>query len=434
MADYHAISTGHVFDWELTSDGGDLRHFCPSIRHQFCKVPTTSAATPSSLLAMTKIPSPKLYRLAQNRLYADIPNRLESHPEDLQWVDRYGNSALHILCQQHWSTNDSDDLLKAVAAIARFNPQCVAQTNIATMTPLHLACEKRLVLSRRNSELILLLIRNCPDAVSVRTNVGFKTKTPFHIACESNAPIEVLQAMLEINPLLASEPYIKKDIYNVAENPLQLLWKTARAVAHSSSHAQLHSHKKDDIYEKMALLLRAAHYGRISSEDNHEFRLLSAACSVQCPREYFSTVLLDHIDQVSQPDEKGLLPLHYAVRHASVEAQSYTQFVVSSLLELDQAAASVPDEQDRLVLHVAVGDSVLTWHTGGIRELVFANPEALRVPDPTNDLVPVLLSAVHANRSRLHLSTTYELLLAAPDVVKLRAEIFTESTVLWGSY
>jgi hypothetical protein len=372
---------------------------------------------------MTAIPTPKLYRLAQNRRYEDIPRRVHSHPEDVRWVDRYGNSALHILCQQHWSTNDSEHFVNAVASIAQFDPHLVAQSNVATLTPLHLACEKRLILSRRNSELVVLLIRHCPEAVSVRTNAGFKMKTPFYIACEANAPIEVLHAMLAINPRLASEPYVKKDIYNVAENPLQLLWKMAKAVAHSSPHSALHSQQQDDIQEKMALLLRAAHYGSVSLEDDYpyEFRLLNAACSVQCPREYFSTVLFDHVYQVSLPDERGLLPLHYAVRNASVEAQSYTQFVVSSLLELDPLAASVPDEQDRLVLHVAVGDSVLTWHKGGVRELVFANPEALQVPDPVNDLVPVLLSAVHAHKSRLHLSTTYELFLAAPEVVKLRA-------------
>ena len=59
----------------------------------------------------------------------------------------------------------------------------------------------------------------------------------------------------------------------------------------------------------------------------------------------------------------------------------------------------------------------MTWHNGGVKAVVFAYPEALRVPDPRNGLVPALESAIHGATSRLHLSTTYELLRKSPDIL-----------------
>jgi hypothetical protein len=374
---------------------------------------------------------PTIYRLAADRQYDAIPLRVESHPEDLHWTDRYGSTALHILCQ---ARAVDDPLLAAVDAILRVTPEQVAWANVATWTPLHFAVEKRLAWGSRNDRnttaLILRLIGACPSAVSVRTHSGFKTKTPFHIACEADADYAVLKAMLTINPALATEPYVKKDVcvYSVVENPLQLLWKNhitnhsaAAAInsnIHSNNHNSLRFQQQQQTKEKMALLLKAAHYGPVrTSPAGRTFRLLNAACSVRCPRDYFTLILQEQSDQIQQLDELGLLPLHYAVANASADAQAYTHFVVEALLEAYPRAASIPDSAGRLPLHVAVSDTLMTWHKGGVRELTFCCPNALRRRDPANGLVPFLASASVANKSRLHLSTTFELLLAAPEMV-----------------
>lgn len=356
--------------------------------------------------------SPTLYRLAADRQYDRIPAHIRSHPDDLLWTDRYGSTALHILCQ---ARSVDRRLIKAVDAILALNPEIVSWANIATWTPLHFAVEKRLVWGGGDcsAALILRLIRAFPSAVSVRTQNGFKTKTPFHIACEADADFIVLKAMLTINPALATEPFVKRDIYSVAENPLQLLWK-------NNPYANPPS-RPGRTKEKMALLLQAAHYGTVSHNPN--FRLLNAACSVRCPRDYFTQVLQEYEEQIDQPDENGLYPLHYAVKNACADSQSYTQFVVESLLSHCAHAASVKDKDGRLPLHVAVSDTLMTWHKGGVRELTFAYPNALRQVDPVDGLVPFLASATAANKSRLHLSTTYELLLAAPEIVQRRKSL-----------
>jgi ankyrin repeat protein len=361
---------------------------------------------------------PTIYKLAADRKYEEIPLRVQSHPDDLRWTDRYGSTALHILCQARAVDND---LLAAVEAILRVAPDQVAQPNVATWSPLHFAVEKRLVWGgdRLTTALILRLIKACPAAVSVRTQSGFKTKTPFHIACEADAEYIVLKTMLTVNPALATEPYVKKDIYSVVENPLQLLWK-------NHDHYSGNDCSQQQTKEKMALLLKAAHYGTVQTPlpNKRSFRLLNAACSVRCPRDYFTRVLRQNLDQVGQPDENGLMPLYYCIINASPDSQAYTQFVVQALLEACPKSAAVPDPATgRVPLHVAVSDALMTWHKGGVRELTFACPDALRKRDPASQLVPFLASGVVADKSRLHLSTTYELLLAAPEMVQFERSV-----------
>jgi len=429
------------------------------------------------------VPSPTLYRLAANREYETIPDRVESHPEDVLWIDRYGSTCLHILCQARSHVNE-DALLRAVRAIVKHRPDVVAWPNVATWTPLHFAVEKRCMSCSCNSiashqrtrrsilpmvaqtrlasstatqegptewnnnsnknqsrsgqssslrrtrlctsaRLVLLLLEACPRAVSVRTKTGLKTKTPFHIACEADADFRVLKAMLLINPSLATQPFVQtSDVilyqhHNSMENPLQLLWK--------NSHHHYNAHGGDKPRkDKMALLLEAAHMGSVvnnanwpdgSSKQSRKFRLLNGACSIRCPRDYFALLLKENTDQLFQKDEFGLLPLHYAVQNAEeLESQTYTQFVIGALLEACPEAAAVKDGHGRLPLHVAA-DVGLTWHKGGVQELTLGFTDALRTCDPRSGLVPFLQSAVHAIHSRLHLSTTLELLLAAPEMV-----------------
>jgi len=319
----------------------------------------------------------------------------------------------------------TESLLEAVKAVLRASPShLIISQNRATCTPLHYAAGKRMIWGGgddRGTELVLLLLKHGPEAVSVRTSSGSKAgRTPFHIACEANADSRVLKAMLLINPRLATEPYVKKDVYSVAAHPLQLLWNSRADANRRGPTSSTTSTTTSTTHEKMALLLRAAHYGTVDDtfHQGSPVLLLHAACSVRCPQDYFLQLLEQHRDQISTRDERGLLPLHYAIEHASVESQPYTQFVVESLLQAYPQAASVPNIEGRLPLHVALMDSKLTWHKGGIQEIVFAFPEALRIPDPINGLPPFLASAYHAIKSMLHLSTTFELLRTAPELME----------------
>lgn len=350
-------------------------------------------------------PSPSLYRLVSEEWRDEdvLLNHVKEYPEDSVWADRYGNTALHQICKRQKPTESTSDLVEAIIAI---RPELVATCNDTGWTPLHYCVERRLVLSQQaNPTLVRMalgMIQACPRAVNIVTQSGFKRMTPFHVACEANADVRTLRAMLQVDPSLATRPCVADEsTYTSGKSPVQMLWQAKGAM------------------EKMALLLLTSLKGHVMDDPMPMEHILHAACQQRCPRDYLSCLFEEYPTQASQRDDKGNLPLHYAVAHASVESQAYTKFVLEELLKLYPQAASVQDDAGRLPLHVALtGNSRLTWHKGGIDLLVASNPEALYTLDETDRLYPVLTSALHAMSSRLHLSSTYELLLAAPDVVR----------------
>jgi hypothetical protein len=382
--------------------------------------------------------SPTLYRLAANRQYNKIPARVESHPDDLFWTDHYGSTALHILCQ---AREVDSDLLKAVQAILARAPDQVSWGNAATWTPLHFAVEKRWSGSHEEdddeekssvTDLILELIQACPQAVSVATRHGFKTRTPFHLACEADADYRVLRAMLNINPQLATEPLSKvQDPYTHTENPLQIIWQ----------HWPGHQRRTE---EKMALLLQAAYLKQVASPSRlSPSTLLHAATTVRCPREYWDLILRRHCDVVSETDERGHTPLHttllsfsesldrntyeasyYHSHHPSQTA--YRQYVVQSLLQVAPRIAGIPYSDGRLPLHLAVTTPGWFWRSShgqaGLESLVQANPESLNALDTLTGWPPFCAVAQRVgkstNESNLIVTTTFELLRAAPNMLE----------------
>ena len=106
-----------------------------------------------------------------------IPPHVESNPQDVVWEDHYGSTALHVLCRSENIGEES--LLRAVDAILKEAPFLAGQPNRQTWTPLHLACDKRLLwrTSISTDEMVLKLIAACPAAVSRKLETGFKAKT-----------------------------------------------------------------------------------------------------------------------------------------------------------------------------------------------------------------------------------------------------------------
>lgn len=412
--------------------------------------------------------NPSLYRLAADRRYTEIPAAATA--TDLQWSDSYGSTALHLLCQ---SRKITPSLLHAVKACLDTLPDAVQWANASTWTPLHCAvnhfphdawCCSRV-------ELILLLLSACPAALSERATTRYKSKTAFHMAVEVDAPYAVLEAMLLIDPSLATATYMSPKrtrttyfcsrsappppvVQPQLEMPLHVLWWAGKSTF------------------KMALLLEAACTGKLSSACNsnnsnsscrrriwnhhsgtaaasassssppHKFLLLHAACSMgDCPRPYLEQIVVEHPKHWLLTDARGLLPLHIVLRRPF---SPYQQFCLQLLLDVAPQAAAIRDCcLDRLPLHMALaakdldcsdGDddddvfttalvdscssnAPLTWHKGGVRELTFAHPTALRVADPVTGLVPFLAAAIAAAYSKEHLSTAFELLLAAPEML-----------------
>ena len=367
--------------------------------------------------------TPTVYRLAADRKYGQIPAAVQERPNDLEWMDSYGSTALHILCQARTATRE---LVAAVAACLQVLPGAVQWANSATWTPLHFAVFQQ-PSGKYRVQLILLLLRFCPAALPVRATTGYKTKTAFHMACQVNADYTVLQAMLQIDPSLATATYMspkrtrttyytpKRQYHHHSstssssfeETPLHILYKHHAAAAGNNN--------SNNTSRKMALLLEAAVTGKVvthqhrrrvicasSHQEPTSFRLLHAVCQIEVPRAYLLQVLRQQQphDSLWRPDEHGYLPLHVLLLRQQ-SPSPYAQFVLQELLQAAPAAAAVAEPTSgRWPLHLAL-TAGWKWEQG-VRELVYSHPGALRIPDPTSGLLPFQM----AGQRRMTTTTT----------------------------
>lgn len=187
-------------------------------------------------------------------------------------------------------------------------------------------------------------------------------KSMFHLACEADADVTVLKAMLEVEPLLASMTLLIEGRHKF---PLDVLWFV-----------------NESAMDKMALMILLTQFEGRVIDPPPMHHLLHGACSKPCPWECFSRILDLYSAQASQRDTIGNLPLHYAVRNSSGELQR------------------------------------LNRNHDVIQKLIAANPKALRTRDAATGLFPALEAASRSlPYDRYNLSLTYELLLAAPEIV-----------------
>lgn len=354
---------------------------------------------------------PSLHILALNQKFDDILKILENKDKvpSLDWIDKQGNTLLHILCRQ------KDLPFLVVKAVIKRRPEMVRERNYASWTPLHLAFDSRCKLKsyrgnngrhsanqgRESTKNILLeLIQACPSAVSIPRESGFARETPFHIACEAQVEIEILEAMLEIDPSLAV----------------------------SKLNAGIDELFRDKMYRHVDLILLTAWAGKLTIERSF---LLHAACVQRVPREYFMKILNDcKLSATLLKDKTGNTPLHLAAMQKSSRAPAYLQFIINSLLDADPRAADKVNDEGRHPLHCALDNPNLIWTTAtpnfgatSLSRLLFGSTRAvLFTRDAMTGLHPFQLSATHAHRSRFHLTTTFEILRAAPGMVHSHIE------------
>jgi ankyrin repeat protein len=262
---------------------------------------------------------------------------------------------------------------------------------------------------------MLYLIAKNPEAVSIPlTRSDVAGTTPFHCACQmSNIHIDILKSMLETNVELAT-----KTCTTNKTTALELLW--------SHYAPQVDDLLPCSILNKMELVLLTAFQKKVPEETQHDdeernLLLLCAACAVKCPPDYFRMILSNATASLlTEVDRAGNTPLHYAVMNTA-GSKKYSAMVIRALLDKERSCAVSSHRQN---LHAALHHGGLTWHEGGVKELLYSYPDALTEPESETHLYPFLLASLHSdddskNTSNEHLSTTYELLLASPDLVQL---------------
>lgn len=306
---------------------------------------------------------PQLLRLVSDRRYEQALRHLETHPDEVTARDGNNKTALRKLCQE---VNPSPIAVDLAQAMCELRPELLVEDMENNQSLLHEAVAKSRSGAPRSTGLALVLISADPAIVSIRNkHCGF---TPFHTACDADADIVVLRAMLEVNPDLAAA------MAQNSKTPMDIL---LRKNGWNISGTAM---------DKVALILLTNFKGRVM-DPLPMHQMVHAVCCYPRPLTFLTRIMKTFPEQTHQPDDEGLMPLHYAVKHVGQWDDPENPFVYSNFVFQK------------------------------LMKLVRAAPEALSTLDPSDGIYPVLSSATRANDTTIHLSVTYQLLLAAPEIM-----------------
>jgi hypothetical protein len=339
---------------------------------------------------------PLLLCLVTERRYTEALSHLKEHGVD----EDSGAPTLNGLARL---MNPTPEAIEVAEVICSMLPQL---TRLVVIGNALCVCIKA-----ANSPMALTLIRASPQVCRETCRGGFGDrndprvdKTVFHVACEANADIIVLKAILREDPTMASQATVPVWVWldrlsTVNLNSLAMSYLDSQStfgglnkmeimeisrMATRTPKDVLEAHNDESSLDKVALLLLTQFKGRfVDPLPMHH--LLHAACSVACPWACLDRILEEYSAQASQKDDRGNLPLHYAVQN---------------WWNNDDNVANV-------------------------KKILKVNPEALVALDGETRLPPALLlaAATNSHKSMImsdnlsQLSLTFELLLAAPEIV-----------------
>lgn len=359
--------------------------------------------------------------------------RILSYPWDSAFRSKQLNNAtpLHLACLYR----APPDLVQMVLEA---NPEALFSQDSEGWTPLHV-----LLLYGSDEETALMLIqRGGSRAASVQSRI---VGAPLHLACRHGCSTAVMRELLKASPAMATTAN------EYSTKPAKILWHSfsrnaenerllntllenqGEVVPESESHKPMR-----DLVDQLALLVRASKGNKQHQHHNLIIHDVLRQTPLGDLTQYLSLVVLLYPEQTRARDDLGNLPLHNAARNPracetrylrrTVSMQSFSfeanarsssiqthEDPIDILLQSYPMAASTPNQQGLLPLHIALVDGQRTWRRG-ISSLVEAAPHLLLKRDAVSNLVPFQLAAasLEAEDSLEVVETILELLLACP--------------------
>lgn len=355
-----------------------------------------------------------------------------------------GRKPLHVAC-------DHDAPAVVVQALLKVHPEASTMVGTSDMNPLHITCSSQ----HASVHVIRVLLEG--GIPSQAEMVDVDGDTPLHAACRCGAPIEVLEVLLQANPLAVRErdlegltPLLRlwvryfcleddDDVIQGVKGPGNLTGELGEAWRKTELLLRFDYHVVEELPRTVADLFK----GRVSGKPrSHQspFRVAHAVAAVDCPRPVVKIATIIYPHQLDEKDEAGLTPLMIAasaptfkVRDLSdngysLEDRIYGDIadsdeknqddddsagqqpsVIEILLQASADAACVPNPEGRLPLHLALASGKL-WNQG-VKELIACYPDALGVVDCKTGLTPFQLAAEGPVPD---LSTIFEVIRASP--------------------
>jgi hypothetical protein len=103
----------------------------------------------------------------------------------------------------------------------------------------------------------------------------------------------------------------------------------------------------------------------------------------------------------------GTLPLQYVVQQTRFATARVPVRLVRQLIQECPEAATLPVSEDEASLHLALSN--FRW-SNGVKELVYACPDALHEPDPVSKLLPFMMASMATTTGMERHDTVFSLL------------------------
>ena len=382
-----------------------------------------------------------------------------------------------------------DCFLESVKLLLDSEPALISMRSKATgCTPLHVGLRNY----GQNELLIKELVQRDieKNTFALRNIYG---DLPLHVACTVGVPLDILKIILEgtivstegdqeVDSVWAPHPLVWSKNQS-GYTPVDLEWvrhiESGKGIYAKRSFYPLeasgilkHCRKQDEFYKGLlrdavdkvihqtgntdeeeattevessrfgALIDRIALIVQYAAQRNpqipstyllHSASILSRPTGSALPRPILELFLWLYPEQVSQPDENGNLPLHYALSLASdhypenkyLDQLEWAHWV-QLLLKACPKATKQYNHKGRLPLHIALDSSLSsdrdfsifvqvqskpTLSDSLLESLTIPFPEAIDIPDPSTGLYPFMMAAACDNVS---LASTFALLRCSP--------------------
>jgi len=359
---------------------------------------------------------PELFIMAQRADWSALIARAATHPHEAFWIDRCGNTALHLACRKQPPT-------EVIFALLRACQRTNSMQTINGMTPLHFACY-----CGASSDVVQVLIEANRDVVSTEDQRG---RTPLHCACTGIKTPDintVVRELLQVNPDLcyAVDTSGRSPLFLILDDYADAIEEQIHIVTSDNSSENLsinneankiteeHLLDLDGRWTSVTLLLKAAYHETMNGSKaiSVPFRLLHACVGTRsCPVRFVFLALNLWPEQLKEVDSDGNLPLHIAA--FSVSKRKHFRFnTLIKVLSMYPQAAQIPNKNGVLPLQLAI-QSGKTWNEG-IRELFEAYPEALTTLKIDFRYYPEILALAGEYFS---LKTLYQVIVSKPEVL-----------------
>ena len=385
---------------------------------------------------------PPLYTLICSKKWSSAEIRIDTHPEEAEYQDDEGGTALHAACFVLAPVHVVRHLVSACPKIVSLktykqgstalhiaclrgafvevmqilmhaNPSSVQMSDSVGLTPLHLAC-LRYGFGSSSADILEVLINAAPTMLFQKDLSG---RTPLSIVLGEYEPVVCAAVSKVEKQRLSKKRYLERQ--RNASNPSTP--PGMQEQTHSYPPVVLSELYKDDrdtlrslqdCWDKLSLMIFAAFKLQSPLPIDPVWRIVHACAGVkECSLSSFPRLaMLVHPEQIREHDEGGRLPIHIAAGSTTSDERD-TQ-LMNIVLDAYPDGLRISDKNGLLPLAHAVR-SGKTW-SNGVKKLFLLYPDAIHTLDFDLRLYPRVFSMLDQNTN---FSTLYTVLRAHPDIV-----------------